>query len=188
MCRRRMIGSAPAKRPASNAMRFPKRRADWRLGRWTAKRALSAYLNVSWRSSISRRHRDTPSGFRRARGLPCRPAGGRHHFTQPPQMVRPCARSRRPVHALGCDLELIEPRSDAFVADYFTAEEQALIAQSFRGGPVSAPGATLEREGERAQGAARRASAGHTIRNSHSARKRGNLDGRGDGFSSTILA
>ena len=31
-----------------NAMRFPKRRADWRLGRWTAKRALSLYLRCSW--------------------------------------------------------------------------------------------------------------------------------------------
>jgi len=30
--------------------------------------------------------------------------------------------------ALGCDLEEVAPRSDAFVADYFTAEEQALVA------------------------------------------------------------
>jgi 4'-phosphopantetheinyl transferase len=29
---------------------------------------------------------------------------------------------------LGCDLELIEPRSEAFVADYFTEEEQEFIA------------------------------------------------------------
>jgi 4'-phosphopantetheinyl transferase len=32
---------------------------------------------------------------------------------------------------LGCDLELIEPRSDGFVADYFTTEEQALVARAF---------------------------------------------------------
>jgi 4'-phosphopantetheinyl transferase len=31
---------------------------------------------------------------------------------------------------LGCDLETVEPRSDAFVADYFTTEEQTLIAQA----------------------------------------------------------
>jgi 4'-phosphopantetheinyl transferase len=30
---------------------------------------------------------------------------------------------------LGCDLEMIEPRSDAFIADYFTEKEQKLIAQ-----------------------------------------------------------
>ena len=29
-----------------NALRFPKRCADWRLGRWTAKRALSVYLKA----------------------------------------------------------------------------------------------------------------------------------------------
>jgi 4'-phosphopantetheinyl transferase len=32
--------------------------------------------------------------------------------------------------ALGCDLELVEPRSDAFAADYFTAEEQSLAARA----------------------------------------------------------
>jgi 4'-phosphopantetheinyl transferase len=31
---------------------------------------------------------------------------------------------------LGCDLELVEPRSDAFIADYFTAKEQALVAHA----------------------------------------------------------
>jgi 4'-phosphopantetheinyl transferase len=30
---------------------------------------------------------------------------------------------------LGCDLEVIEPHSSAFITDYFTAEEQALIAK-----------------------------------------------------------
>ena len=29
---------------------------------------------------------------------------------------------------LGCDLEVIEPRSPGFVADYFTADERALMA------------------------------------------------------------
>ena len=28
------------------SLRFAKRRADWRLGRWTAKRALAVYLNL----------------------------------------------------------------------------------------------------------------------------------------------
>ena len=42
-------------------------------------------------------------------------------------------RKRVPVSSpavLGCDLELIEPRSPAFVADYFTAEEQAVLARA----------------------------------------------------------
>jgi len=32
--------------------------------------------------------------------------------------------------ALGCDLELVEPRSEAFTAGYFTAEEQKTISGS----------------------------------------------------------
>jgi 4'-phosphopantetheinyl transferase len=31
---------------------------------------------------------------------------------------------------MGCDLEMVEPRSDAFVVDYFALEEQALIAHA----------------------------------------------------------
>src|ERR1039457_2252479 len=30
-----------------NGLRFPKRRADWRLGRWTAKHAVAVCLNLS---------------------------------------------------------------------------------------------------------------------------------------------
>ncbi len=32
--------------------------------------------------------------------------------------------------ALGCDLEIIEPHSDAFVTDYFTTQEQDLVARA----------------------------------------------------------
>jgi 4'-phosphopantetheinyl transferase len=32
--------------------------------------------------------------------------------------------------ALGCDLEIIEPRTEAFVADYFVSEERELIARA----------------------------------------------------------
>jgi 4'-phosphopantetheinyl transferase len=32
--------------------------------------------------------------------------------------------------ALGCDLELVEPRSDAFTSDYFTAAEQSMVARA----------------------------------------------------------
>jgi 4'-phosphopantetheinyl transferase len=112
-----------------NAMRFPKRRADWRLGRWTAKRAASVYLNVPG---------DPPS----LASIEVHPAA-----SGAPEVFiadRPAAASLSLSHcngnalcavalfgaAVGCDLELVEPRSDAFVADYFTAEEQALVAQA----------------------------------------------------------
>jgi 4'-phosphopantetheinyl transferase len=38
-----------------------------------------------------------------------------------------------PLAALGCDLEIVEPRSDAFAADYFTAEEQSLVDRAGAG-------------------------------------------------------
>jgi 4'-phosphopantetheinyl transferase len=34
---------------------------------------------------------------------------------------------------IGCDLELVEPRSDAFVADYLTPAEQRLVAAAGEG-------------------------------------------------------
>ncbi len=111
-----------------DSLRVPKRRSDWQLGRWTAKRALSVYLSI-------------PGDLRSLADIEIRPAAS----GVPEGFIagQPAAASISLSHsngtalcviapfgaALGCDLELIEPRSDAFVADYFTAEEQALIVQ-----------------------------------------------------------
>lgn len=40
-----------------------------------------------------------------------------------------CALATNPLR-LGCDLEIVEPHSAAFVADYFTPEEQELIERA----------------------------------------------------------
>jgi len=40
-----------------------------------------------------------------------------------------------PGTALGCDLELVEPRSDAFVGDFLTPAEQRLVAAAGEGDP-----------------------------------------------------
>jgi len=112
-----------------NGMRFAKRRADWRLGRWTAKRALAAYLNVPGDAhALSAIEITTePSGAPQA------------IFANKPAAVTISLshRAGRAICAiapsgavLGCDLEMIEPRSDAFATDYFTAEEQALVARA----------------------------------------------------------
>ena len=111
-----------------NAMRFPKRRADWRLGRWTAKRALSAYLNAPGdpQSLADMEVRAATSGAPEVfvGGQPAAASISLSHAT-----VRLFVRSRHPVQRWVAILELIEPRSEAFVADYFTAEEQALVAR-----------------------------------------------------------
>lgn len=110
-------------------MRIPKRRADWRLGRWTAKRAAAAYLNL-------------PADPRALREIEVRPAttGAPELFlANRPAAVTISISHRAGIAAcaitigdarLGCDLELIEPRDAGFVADCFTAEEQALIART----------------------------------------------------------
>ena len=47
-----------------NGMRFAKRRADWRLGRWTAKRALSVCMDVPAHPQVFKKMdiRPAPSG------------------------------------------------------------------------------------------------------------------------------
>ena len=106
-----------------------KRRSDWLLGRWTAKRALAAYLGcVSRLARVEIRAAESgaPEVFLDGRAAPLTlslsHAAGRGL----------CAVTAAGV-ALGCDLERIESRSRAFVADYFTDDEQRLIAAA----PVS---------------------------------------------------
>lgn len=104
---------------------IPKRRSDWRLGRWTAKQAVARRLRISRLSDIE--IRSAPSGAPEAffAGRPADLSLSISHRAQ----VALCA-TAPPGEALGCDLELVEPRSDAFLADYFTPAEQALVARS----------------------------------------------------------
>ncbi len=104
-------------------LKFPKRRADWRLGRWTAKRAVANLLGV--RGDLR-----TIEIVADATGAPAvlvsgEPAGVKLSLSHR-EGVAVCALTEETA-ALGCDLELIEPRSDAFLADYFTPNEQALV-------------------------------------------------------------
>jgi 4'-phosphopantetheinyl transferase len=112
-----------------NGMRFAKRRADWRLGRWTAKRALSVCLDVPAHLQVFKKIDIRPA-----------PSGAPEVFfaNQPAAVtislshrdgVAACAVAKSGVE-IGCDLEMVEPRTDAFVADYFTIEEQALVARA----------------------------------------------------------
>jgi len=109
--------------------RFPKRLADWRLGRWTAKQALAAALNLGWddpalatieiRPALS----GAPEVYVKGEAAPV--AISLSHR----EGRAMCAIARRDVR-VGCDLEAIETHSDAFVSDYFTVEEQQVIART----------------------------------------------------------
>ncbi len=108
---------------------FPKRRAEWRLGRWTVKQAVSRFLQRAsdFRSLQQVEVEAAPSGAPEVRL-----AGQESELTvslshRSGQCL--CAVTAGNVN-LGCDLETIEPRSDVFVEEYFTSEEQALLAQA----------------------------------------------------------
>jgi 4'-phosphopantetheinyl transferase len=116
-------------------LRFAKRRSDWRLGRWTAKRAISAYLGL-------------PATSQALRQLEIRPASSGAPevlWANRPTVITISLSHRSgiavcavapagvPAVALGCDLERIEPHSDIFLADYFTLEEQSLVQEAASG-------------------------------------------------------
>jgi 4'-phosphopantetheinyl transferase len=112
-----------------NDLRFPKRRADWRLGRWTAKCAVAAALELP---DDSRALTEIVISAVATGEPEVRIAGRAHAVTisiSHRNGLAACAVALGK-SALGCDLELIEPKSEAFVADYFTAEEQHLVSQA----------------------------------------------------------
>jgi 4'-phosphopantetheinyl transferase len=114
----------------AEAMRYAKRRSDYLLGRWTAKQAVARVLGgrtepVRLAAIEIRNVVDGP-----ARGAPRVFADGRPAPLSISMTDRAgwgvCAVSEGEV-ALGCDLELVEPRSPAFVRDYLTAGERARL-------------------------------------------------------------
>ncbi len=120
---------APRERLRLSTLRFPKRRADWRLGRWTAKHALAACLSLpSEAESLALMEiRAAPSGEPEPFfcGAPLPVSLSLSHCAGRALCALMLSNT-----GLGCDLERIESRSDAFAADYFTAEEQTLVART----------------------------------------------------------
>ena len=116
---------AAAERSRLSGLRVPKRRSEWRLGRWTAKRALAGTLGPLALAAIEIRAAPSgaPEAFVDGRRAPL--AISLSHR----EGLALCAVAPEGA-ALGCDLEVVEPRSFAFVADYFTTEEQALTARA----------------------------------------------------------
>jgi len=121
----------PNERSRLTQLRFPKRRTDWRLGRWTAKHAVAVYLHLS-------NDRETLRSIE----IGSDPSGAPEVFLRTePAAVSISLTHRAGVAAcavapsgapLGCDLEVIEEHGDAFVEDYFTDEEQRMIAHARR--------------------------------------------------------
>lgn len=110
-----------------NGFRFAKRRTETRLSRWTAKHTVALALDV-------------PTGPPSLRSISIRNAADgapEALLSDGPAPVSISMTDRADwsvcvvVDAsvgIGCDLELVETRSPAFVADYFTAAEQRAVA------------------------------------------------------------
>ncbi len=125
-------------RERAAAMRFTKRRGEWLLARLTAKQALAAHLGLSDDlAALARVEIRTIVGGE-AQGAP-------EVFVDGDRVEIGVSLTDRAgwavctvgvVDELGCDLELVEPRTARFVHDFFTARERAVVADP----PVDAPG------------------------------------------------
>lgn len=111
-----------------------KRRADWLLGRWTMKRAIVAGWSAPHAAPAAAEIEIRAA----ADGAPEPMLAGRRL----PGAISLSHRAGRAVCALapagvelGCDLELLEPRSRAFVGDFLSAREARRCARA--SGPES---------------------------------------------------
>lgn len=129
----------------ADQLKFPKRRQEWRLGRWTAKHALHAFFQTVEKpedalqeltavESVTAEElavyeilptgTGAPAAFRLGGQAPVAISLS-HRAGLAMCLIGP------PGTAIGCDLELIEPRSPEFIADYFTpAETSSIISLS----------------------------------------------------------
>jgi len=114
---------APEERDRLAAFRFAPRRADFLLGRWTAKCLLAAGLPGAALAAIA--IRAAPDGAPEAflDGAPLPVAVSLSH-----RAGRALAAVADAGAVLGADLECVEPRSALLVADFFTAAEAAAVA------------------------------------------------------------
>jgi 4'-phosphopantetheinyl transferase len=108
-------------------MKLPKRRGDWKLGRWTAKRLIRSYLKNLDRDSyhfadleVFPAEDGSPQLFIQKKFSPLKISIS-HRAGAGLCAINPGNNS------IGCDLEIIEERSDAFVSDYFTFEEKLKV-------------------------------------------------------------
>jgi 4'-phosphopantetheinyl transferase len=112
---------SPDERDVQAGLRFAPRRDAWRLGRWVAKRAVAVELDVRPELvSVHAAADGAPEPFVDGRRVPLTLSIS-HRAGHGLAVVGP---AEVPV---GADLELIEPRSPGFVADWLAAPEQAAV-------------------------------------------------------------
>ena len=111
------------------SMSVAKRRADWRLGRWTAKRAILD----AWPHIVGERELPDASSL----VIRAAPDGAPEAYVLDERARLTISISHSAHHglsavaagfvAMGCDIEEIAERSSRFAEDYFTEREQAIL-------------------------------------------------------------
>jgi 4'-phosphopantetheinyl transferase len=122
---------SPAERETLATLRYPKRRREWLLGRWTAKhllqRARPAYAALPL-DAITVGNDPDGAPYLAVAGegrLPLSLSISHRNDRAFCALLAPTPMMLTPV--VGADLELVEPRDPAFVRDYFTAEEAVRV-------------------------------------------------------------
>ena len=114
----------PEERRVLSALKFAKRRSEWRLGRFVAKRAVASFADVDRldRVQIIAAEDGAPEAF-----IDGEPIGSSISISHR-EDVAACVIA--PHGRVGCDLEAIEPRTDRFVNDFFTDRERETIRRT----------------------------------------------------------
>jgi 4'-phosphopantetheinyl transferase len=120
---------SPSEREVLARLWAPKRVRDWRLGRWTGKRAL-ARAGVGNLSEMDQASLARVSIRANESGIPCvflddREAEWIISLSHAGECGA-CAVARPPA-ALGCDIEIIGRRGEEFVLDWFTDAERRRV-------------------------------------------------------------
>lgn len=108
-------------------MAFPKRVSEARLGRWVAKTTAASFLGIGddrsglARVTVRNAHDGAPELF-----VDGRPADAIIAMSDRSDWA--VTAIRRGGVRVGCDIEVVEHRSERFVRDYFTPAERALVA------------------------------------------------------------
>jgi len=117
---------SPAELQKYSAFRFPKRRNEWFLGRWTAKALVHCLPAYQHYSLDQIEIRNAPEGAPYIQ-LPDRAAPAEWLSISHSGIFALCALSTNLVLQVGTDLERIETRTKMFILDYFTPAERQLV-------------------------------------------------------------
>lgn len=114
----------PGEQARYEGFRFDKRRGDWLLGRWAAKRALLELAERPDRDMTRFEIRSEENGapLPMLDGAPYEVGLSISHSNDRAFCVVSAA-----APMLGCDIEFVEPRSGAFVETFFTAAEHGCV-------------------------------------------------------------